>query len=176
MAKFEILRYPDPLLSRKAKPVERVDDEVRTLIGDMVETMFGADGVGVAATQLGVDMRVIVLDVPTSEADDGQPVRGRNVMGLVNPEIVSSSGEISYEEGCLSVPGVLAYVTRASNVVVKALDADGKEIEIIGQGLLAVALQHEIDHIDGVLFIDRLSRLKREFITKKLKKLALQTL
>jgi len=164
---LEILKYPDPFLKTKAEPVEEVDDDVRRLIDDMAETMYHARGVGLAAVQVGVARRVIILDVPT---DSEGPERRRGLVALVNPEIRSAEGRTKYEEGCLSIPGVTADVIRAERVVVGALDRDGREVEIEAGGLLAIALQHEIDHLDGILFIDRLSRLKRDLIKRRLKK------
>ncbi|HBG47034.1 MAG TPA: peptide deformylase [Deltaproteobacteria bacterium] len=165
---LNILKYPDPFLKTKATPVDKVDDGIRKLIDDMVETMYVAKGIGLASVQVGVDKRVIVLDVPGEE--ENERVKGKNLVALVNPEIVSAEGETVYEEGCLSVPGFTADVERASRLKVRALDRDGKPVEIKAGGLFAIALQHEIDHIDGILFIDRLSRLKREMIKRKLKK------
>ena len=163
---LDILKYPDPFLKTKAKPVSNMDDKIKKLISDMVDTMYFAKGIGLAATQVGVDKRVAVLDVP--EKEDYQ--RGKNLIAIINPEITAHEGEIKYEEGCLSVPGFTADVKRFVNVIVKALDKDGKVIEIKAQGLFAIALQHEIDHLDGLLFIDRLSKLKRDIIKRKIKK------
>lgn len=168
MSLLNILKFPDPFLTTVAKPVEEVDEEVRTLIEDMAETMYQARGIGLAAVQVGVDRRVIVLDVPTDE--EGERERGENLLALINPVVVSSEGSRKFEEGCLSVPGVTADVVRADHVVVEALDRDGNHVEISAEGLMATALQHEIDHLDGTLFIDRLSRLKRDYIKRKLRK------
>ncbi|HEX9206336.1 MAG TPA: peptide deformylase [Candidatus Deferrimicrobiaceae bacterium] len=145
-----ILVYPDPFLARKAAPVSAVDDRVRTLIGDMFETMYAAEGVGLAAPQVGVGKRVIVLDV--SPVDETVPP-----MAIVNPEIVERKGSVAGEEGCLSVPGVQGEVCRAETVVVRGLDPEGKPVHLSAAGILSRALQHEIDHLDGVLFIDRIS-------------------
>jgi len=145
-----------------------VDDSVRKLIDDMVETMYYARGIGLASVQVGDPRRVVVLDVP--DEDEKERAKGKNLMALVNPEIVYAEGETVYEEGCLSVPGITADVERAARVRVKALDRDGKPFEIEAEGLLAIALQHEIDHINGVLFIDRLSRLKRELVKRRYRK------
>ncbi|MBI5047752.1 MAG: peptide deformylase [Deltaproteobacteria bacterium] len=166
MSILEILKYPDLFLKTKAKPVSKMDEGIKRLISDMVDTMYFAKGIGLAATQVGVDKRVAVLDVPGEE--DYQ--RGKNLIVIINPEIVVHEGEIKYEEGCLSVPGFTANVKRFENVTVRALDKDGKGMEIKAEGLLAIALQHEIDHLDGVLFIDRLSKLKRDIIKRKIKK------
>ena len=145
-----ILVYPDPFLARKAVPVAVVDDRVLTLIRDMFETMYAAEGVGLAAPQVGVGKRVIVLDV--SPVDENVPP-----MAIVNPEIVERKGSVTGEEGCLSVPGVQGEVCRAETVVVRGLDPEGKPVHLSAAGILSRALQHEIDHLDGVLFIDRIS-------------------
>ena len=145
-----ILVYPDPFLARKAVPVAAVDDRVLTLIRDMFETMYAAEGVGLAAPQVGVGKRVIVLDV--SPVDENVPP-----MAIVNPEIVERKGSVVGEEGCLSVPGVQGEVCRAETVIVRGLDGEGKPLQVQAGGILSRALQHEIDHLDGVLFIDRIS-------------------
>ncbi|MBI2400317.1 MAG: peptide deformylase [Deltaproteobacteria bacterium] len=165
---LEIIKYPDPFLKTHAARVESVDDSVRKLIDDMIETMYYARGIGLASVQVGDPRQVVVLDVP--DEDENERAKGKNLMALVNPEIVSTEGETLYEEGCLSVPGVTADVERAARVKVRALDRDGKPFEIEADGLLAIALQHELDHLSGVLFIDRLSRLKRELVKRKYKK------
>lgn len=167
MALMEILKYPDPFLKEKATPVEKIDDEIRKLITGMVETMYRAKGIGLAAPQVGSGKRVIVLDVPD---DSDRREQGKNLMALVNPEITGSEGKTKYEEGCLSLPGMTADVERYAKVTVRAMDAEGNISVIEAEGLLAIALQHEIDHLDGILFIDRLSRLKREIIKRKYKK------
>ena len=161
MAKLEILHFPDARLRNTALPVEQVDAAVRKLVDDMFETMYAAPGIGLAAIQVNVAKRVIVIDV--SENHD-QP------LCLINPEIVERHGEESCEEGCLSVPGVFETVTRADKIRVHALDRDGAAIEFEADGLLAVCIQHEIDHLDGKLFVDYLSNLKRQRIRKKLEK------
>ena len=145
-----ILVYPDPFLARKAAPVSAVDDRVRTLIRDMFETMYAAEGIGLAAPQVGVGKRVIVLDV--SPVDENVPP-----MAIVNPEILERKGSVAGEEGCLSVPGVQGEVCRAETVVVRGLDPEGKPLHLSAAGILSRALQHEIDHLDGILFIDRIS-------------------
>lgn len=165
---LEILKFPDPFLKTKAAPVEGVDDGIRKLIDDMTETMYKAKGIGLASVQVGVDKRVVVLDVPGEHNEER--VQGKNLIALVNPEIVSSEGNTVYEEGCLSVPGFTADVERFSKLKVRALDRSGRPVEISAEGLFAIAIQHEIDHLDGILFIDRLSRLKREMIKRKIKK------
>jgi len=145
----DILVYPDPFLARKAAPVAAVDDRVRTLIRDMFETMYAAEGVGLAANQVGVGKRVIVVDV--SPVDEGiAPI------AVVNPEIIERRGTVVGEEGCLSVPGVQGEVCRAETVVVRGLDERGNPLQFTAEGILSRALQHEIDHLDGILFIDRI--------------------
>ena len=156
-----ILHYPDPRLRRTALPVEQVDDAVRRLIDDMAETMYGAPGVGLAAIQVNEPKRVIVIDL--SEQRDQLQV-------FVNPEILARDGEQTLEEGCLSVPGIYEEVTRPNRVRVRALDRDGKPFELEAEGLLATCIQHEIDHLDGKVFVDYLSRLKQSRIRKKLEK------
>jgi peptide deformylase len=163
MAILEILKYPDPVLKKASLPVAAVTKETVRLIQDMVETMYAAPGVGLAAPQVGVSQRIIVLDV-----DYENP--GKNLIKLINPEIRSAEGEIAWEEGCLSVIDFAAEVKRAARVEVVGIDEKEKEVKVEGEGLLAVALQHEIDHIDGKLFIDRISRLKRDLYTRRLKK------
>lgn len=164
MSILKILKYPDPFLKTKARPVSRIDQETKKLISAMIETMYFARGIGLAATQVGVDKRIAVLDVPKEQGS------GENLIVLINPKIISHEGETKYEEGCLSVPGFTADVKRFAAVVVKGLDKDEKEIEIKAEGLFAIALQHEIDHLDGLLFIDRLSKLKRDIIKRRIKK------
>ena len=164
MALLEILKYPDPRLSKMARPVSNVTDATVQLISDMLETMYAAPGVGLAATQVGVLQRIVVLDV-----DHENP--RTNVYKLVNPVITQSEGQLVWEEGCLSVVDFTAEVRRAEHVQVVALGEHGKERTIEAEGLLAVALQHEIDHLDGKLFIDRISRLKRDLYTRRRKKM-----
>ena len=161
MALLQILEFPDPRLRNRAQPVTHVDTALRTLIDDMFETMYAAPGIGLAATQVNVAKRVLVIDL--SEKRD-QP------LALINPEILERSGIEETEEGCLSVPGYFDKVTRAEKIRVRALDRDGKPIEFDADGLLAVCIQHEIDHLDGKLFVDYLSELKRTRIRKKLEK------
>ncbi len=162
MAVLDILRYPDPRLHTVAKPVDAVDDAVRRLVADMAETMYEAPGIGLAATQVNVHRRIIVIDV--SETRDDLKV-------FINPEIVASSAESKvYEEGCLSVPGIYDEVERPDRVEVKALDLDGKAFVTQADGVLAVCLQHEIDHLDGKVFVQYLSRLKQSRIKSKLAK------
>jgi peptide deformylase len=163
MAVLEIRKYPDEVLKRKAKPVGGNDDALQRLIDDMIETMYAAPGVGLAAPQVGVSKRLIVIDVSTREEK-------RPLIVLINPEIIEADGFVELEEGCLSVPEYTAVITRADRIKVKALDRNGAPVEIEGTGIFARALQHEIDHLDGVLFIDRLSSIKREFFKKRYRK------
>jgi peptide deformylase len=154
MAVREILTSEQPVLRQKAKKLKRVDASTNKLIDDMLETMRNANGVGLAAPQIGVGLRVLVIEMPE---DDEEPNAGDQVI-LVNPEIVKSEGEQFGEEGCLSIPGYVGLVRRANKVTVKGLNRKGKEVKVIGEALLARALQHEIDHLDGVLFTDRLEK------------------
>jgi peptide deformylase len=161
----EIVIWPDPVLKQVAKPVDRVDDTIRRLLDDMAETMYAADGVGLAAPQIAESVRVIVID--TSPRQEGQ-----KLIHLVNPVIVGSEGVTRYTEGCLSIPGEAEEVTdRAEKVRVRALDYHGKPFELDADGLLSIALQHEHDHLEGILFVDHLSSLKRELIRRRMKKL-----
>ncbi len=163
MAKLEILHYPDPRLRTKARPVDRVDEHVRTLVEDMFETMYQAPGIGLAATQVNVHKQIVVIDI---SEDRSQP------LVLINPEILSSEGETDTEEGCLSVPGIYETVSRAERIRVSTLDLEGDRREIEAEGILAVCIQHELDHLEGRLFVDYLSRLKQSRIRKKLEKKA----
>jgi peptide deformylase len=163
----EIIIWPDPVLKEIAKPVDRVDDDVRRLLDDMSETMYAADGVGLAAPQIGVLKRCVVID--TSPRQDGQ-----KLIHLVNPVIVRGEGRTTYTEGCLSIPGEAEDVERHAKVWVRALDYFGKELELECDGLLSIASQHETDHLDGTLFVDHLSSLKREIIKRRMKKLKLE--
>ena len=172
MALLPILTYPDPRLAQKSTPVEKVDDEIKQLIDSMFETMYQAEGVGLAAPQVGVTKRIIVVDCGTREKEEPAPLSPVQPYAIVNPEVVERDGKISWEEGCLSVPGYTDEVERAAKVVVKGLNREGEELRIEAEGLLAVCLQHEIDHLEGVLFVDRLSRLKQSMVKKKLKKKA----
>ena len=161
MSRLEILHFPDPRLRRRCALVGTVDDEVRRLIDDMFETMYEAPGIGLSAPQVNVAARVVTIDV---SKDRSEP------LCLVNPEVLTTDGETETEEGCLSVPGVFELVKRPEKVRVRALDRDGRSREIEAEGLLAVCIQHEIDHLDGRLFVDYLSRLKRQRIRKKAEK------
>lgn len=164
MAILEILKYPDPVLQKVAAPVKNVNGKIVELIDDMLETMYAAPGVGLAAPQVGASQRIIVMDV-----DHENP--RRQVYKLINPVISRAAGDIVWEEGCLSVVDFTAEVRRAAQVEVVALDENEREFKIEAEGLLAVALQHEIDHLDGKLFIDRISRLKRDLYTRRRKKM-----
>jgi len=174
MALREILTFPDPRLAEVATPVEQVDDEIRTLIDDMFETMYEAHGVGLAAPQIGVLKRIIVVDCGDRRDDDeAEGALGpKEPVAVVNPVVESSEGKITWEEGCLSIPGYYDEVTRAGRVVITGLDRNGEPLCIEAEGLLGVCLQHEIDHLEGTLFLDHLSRLKQGVVKKKLKKRA----
>jgi len=161
MALLPILRYPDARLHQRAAVVNRVDDGIRKLIKDMAETMYSAPGIGLAATQLDVHLRVIVIDI--SETRD-------QLVVLVNPELIAASGEAEREEGCLSVPGVYEKVRRAERITVRALDAEGNAYTREADGLLALCLQHEMDHLEGKVFIERLSQLKQRRILARFRK------
>jgi len=160
----EIIIWPDPILKQVAKPVGAVDDTVRRLLDDMVETMYAADGVGLAAPQIAVGKRCIVIDASPRQ-------EGQKLVHLVNPQIVKTEGVTTYNEGCLSIPGEAEEVERAAKVWVRALDYGGKPFELECDGLLAIAVQHEHDHLEGTLFVDHLSSLKREIIKRRMKKL-----
>lgn len=161
MARLEILHFPDPRLRNRALPVQRVDDSVRNLAADMLETMYAAPGIGLAATQVNVARRVVTIDISEQRNEP---------LVLINPRIIETQGSISTEEGCLSVPGIYDQVDRADWIRFEALDLDGNTYEREAQSLLAVCVQHEIDHLDGRLFVDHLSQLKRQRIRKKLEK------
>jgi len=164
MAILEIKKYPAKVLKQKALPVTTFDKDLQALIDNMIETMYAAPGVGLAAPQVGEPKRLAVIDI--SSREDKFPL-----LVIVNPVIVSCEGEVEFEEGCLSLPEYTALVRRAEQVVMRAQDRDGKKIEIEGTDLLAIALQHEIDHLDGILLIDRISPIKREFFKKRYKKI-----
>jgi peptide deformylase len=161
MALRAILKYPDPRLYRKAESVAEVDAGVRELIDDMAQTMYAAPGIGLAATQIDVHKRVIVIDISEKRQE---------LLVLINPEIVSRQGAQLLEEGCLSLPGIYEPVERSESIRVRALDRDGKPFEIEADKLLAVCIQHEMDHLDGKVFVDYLSRLKRDRIRARLQK------
>jgi peptide deformylase len=163
MAILHICTYPEEILGQRAEPITEIDEEVITLVDHMVETMYSAPGIGLAATQVGVAKQLLVADIaprgPESE-----------LIVLINPEIVAAEGEVIFEEGCLSVPDYQAEVKRHEKVTVRGLNLKGEEIEIKAEGLLAIVLQHEIDHLNGMLFIDRLSKLKRDLYKRRRRK------
>ncbi len=162
MAFLEILHFPDPRLRKKAIPVDEVNEQVRQTVKDMFETMYEAPGIGLAATQVNIQQQIIVMDVSD---DKSVP------LCLINPQIITKDGEEEMQEGCLSVPGIFENVQRAENITVRALDQQGLEFTLEADGLLAVCIQHEIDHLDGKLFVDYLSPLKKQRIKKKMLKL-----
>ena len=161
MARLPILEYPDPRLRNRAEPVTKFDTELKTLVADMFETMYAAPGIGLAATQVDVHKRILVCDVG---------VESKQPLCLINPEIIRAEGKTNAEEGCLSVPEFYDFIDRAAVIRVRALDLDGKAFELDADGMLAVCIQHEMDHLEGKLFVDYLSDLKRERIRKKLDK------
>ncbi|HTD89208.1 MAG TPA: peptide deformylase [Burkholderiales bacterium] len=161
MAKLSILLYPDSRLHTVAAPVDRIDDEIRNIIKDMSDTMYAAPGVGLAATQVNVHRRIVIVDI--------SPARDQ-LHAFVNPEIVESTGVADCEEGCLSVPGVYEKVKRAQHIRVRALGTDGQLFEHETEGLEAVCIQHEMDHLDGKVFVEKLSRLKQQRILARIKK------
>jgi peptide deformylase len=165
MSVLPVRIYGDPVLRQKAAPVSQVNDELRALIADMRETMKAYSGVGLAANQVGVTRRVLVVDVPLDDEKRAQ-------LALINPNITRRAGTETGEEGCLSIPGVWEDVTRARSIHVEALDEEGRGIMVEAEGYLARALQHEVDHLDGVLFVDRLSALKRQFLRRQLEALS----
>ncbi len=192
-----IITIPDPVLREVSKPVERIDDEMRTLLNDMLETMYDAPGIGLAAIQLGIPLRIVTVDVAQrrindekmqddeveGEGDNGEPAEDEeeitpelNPIFLINPEIVSQSDERSiYEEGCLSIPEFYADVERPAFCRIKYLDRDGKQQTLDADNILATCIQHEIDHLEGTLFIDHISKLKRDMVVKKFTKIAKQS-
>ena len=162
MSVLQVLTFPDDRLRTVAKPVDKVTPEIQKIVDDMIETMYDEEGIGLAATQVDIHQRIVVIDISDSR---DQP------MVLINPEIINKSGEDGIEEGCLSVPGARALVPRAAEVTVKALDRDGKEFSFEADDLLAICVQHELDHLQGKLFVDYLSPLKRKRIKDKLEKI-----
>ena len=161
MSRLHILRYPDARLHKIAAPVEEVNESIRTLVADMAETMYAAPGVGLAATQVNVHKRVIIIDA--SETRD-------KLLTLINPELLAASGVADCEEGCLSVPGIYERIARAERIAVRALGLDGRTFTMDAEGLLAVCIQHEMDHLEGRVFVEYLSRLKQTRIRAKLRK------
>jgi peptide deformylase len=171
MAVREIKKYPDPVLRKKTASVGAIDEDLCRLIDDMVETMHAAPGVGLAANQVGVPLQIAVIDIGDHEEEG----KKRPLVVLINPEIVSQEGAVVAEEGCLSVPDFTEKVKRAARVKVRARDRAGKTFELEADGLMAKALQHEIDHLNGILFIDRLSPIKKSIFRRKLKKALAET-
>jgi peptide deformylase len=163
MAILEIVKYPHAVLKRKCEKIERVDESLDKLIRDMTETMYDAGGIGLAACQVGISRRVIVVDVSPIDPE-------KALFTMINPEIICEEGEIEHEEGCLSVPDCSEKVKRRERLLVRGISAEGKGMEISANGILAIALQHEIDHLNGILILDRMSQLKRELYRNKLKK------
>jgi peptide deformylase len=163
MALLPIVKYPDPRLKQRALPVKNVDDDIRRLVDDMAETMYDAPGVGLAANQVGALLRVFVIDI----SSDDEP---SSLRVFINPEIIETSGTLVWEEGCLSFPGVTEEIRRAEHVRVRALDRDGKPFELEADGLLAVAIQHENDHLNGVVMLDKLSAVRKRLLGRKLAK------
>ena len=161
MSILEVLKYPDDRLRTKAKPVEKVDDAIRQIIDDMFETMYHDEGIGLAATQVNIHQQIITIDIEGDKQDQ---------VVLINPEVLASSGETGNEEGCLSIPGCRGLVPRKETITVKALDRNGKAFTLEANELLAICIQHEIDHLNGVLFVDYLSPLKRQRIKQKMEK------
>lgn len=167
MALLPILTYPDPILKSVAQPVDAVTDEIRALVEDMAETMYAAPGVGLAANQIGVLKRIFVIDI----ADEDEP---SDLKVFINPQIIEKDGEVVFSEGCLSFPGASEEIKRAATVKVKALDAQGNPFEVEADGLLAIAIQHENDHLDGVLMIDKVGALKKRKISRQVQKAVLE--
>jgi len=163
MAILEIKKYPEKILKKKAEVIDNIDAQTQRLIDDMIETMLFARGVGLAANQVGFQKRICIVDVSTKEEKSPLIV-------LINPVLIGKEGNIESEEGCLSIPGYTTSIKRAERVFIKGLNREGKDVELEGTGLLARALQHEIDHLNGLLIIDRMSPLKREFFKRKYKK------
>ena len=162
MSQRKIVIEPDPILRKKSKTIEKVDDELRILLDDMLETMYAAPGIGLAAVQIGILKRLIVIDISKDKEK-------KNPLFLINPEIISLSNKTTiYEEGCLSLPGHFAEIERPAECQIKFIDYEGKEKELKADGLLATCIQHEVDHLNGILFVDYLSKLKKDMIIKKL--------
>lgn len=165
MAKLKVYEYPHPILRQKAQKVEKVDDELRKLLDDMLETMYEEVGVGLAAPQVGVSKRMLVIDYERDEEHPGNPIY------MINPEIIWKSEEkVCGEEGCLSVPGQRAEVERFAKIKVRYVDYHGQQQEVLAEDFFAIVIQHEMDHLDGILYIDRISRLKRNMLLKKMEK------
>lgn len=171
MSLLRVLKYPDPVLKKKSHDVGKVNDSIRTLVSQMFETMYFEAGIGLAAPQVGEHLRVIVVDVPKPYPDDPQKVQS-DAIALINPKIIESHGQTQFEEGCLSCPELIVKVDRASDVKVTYLDLDGKLCTLNATGLKAVCIQHEIDHLNGVLLADKVSRLERDLYKQKRIRLA----
>ena len=180
MSLLEIVKYPSPILRKVADPVSEIDAKVRKLLDDMLETMYAAAGIGLAAPQVGVSKQVIVIDLkdrfkPEDDASlsstEVEPQESSRIYQLVNPVIVSKFGQAIGEEGCLSIPEIREKVERYQKITVEALNKEGEKVTIEADGLLAICLQHEIDHLNGILFIDRLTRIRKALVSNKLKKL-----
>ncbi len=167
MAIRRIVKYGDPVLDTPTRPIEKITDEIRDLVKDMVETMYAAPGVGLAANQVGLSLRLAIIDISVGEDPEGLIV-------MINPEIMTTSGSQSEEEGCLSIPGYTEFVTRPAKARIRALDLEGREFTREGEGLLARAFCHETDHLDGKLYIHRLGGIKRSLITKRIRKAAVE--
>jgi peptide deformylase len=166
---LDIVKYPDPILRKVAKPVEKVDMEIQKLIEDMYETMYAAPGVGLAAPQVAVSKRILVIDVGLLEKDAlGKETHTPDPKAIINPIVTIQEGKILWDEGCLSMPNLIVPVERSKKILVEGLDREGKKVKYLGEDLLAVAFQHEIDHLDGKLIFDKLSRLKQDLYKKKL--------
>jgi peptide deformylase len=163
MAIREIRKYPDPVLRKKAAPVKHIDADLRKLVDDMVDTMYAEPGVGLAAPQIGVSLRLLVTDITVGEKPD-------SLIVLVNPKIVSTSGRVIEEEGCLSIPNIRADIPRAESVEIRGWDLDQQEVSVKGRGYLARAFQHEMDHLDGILIWDRMSKIQREVLKNEWKR------
>jgi peptide deformylase len=164
MAVLDIKKYPEEVLKKKTSQVTSIDKDLQRLIDDMIETMYAAPGVGLAAPQVGVSKRLAVIDISTKE-------QTLPLIVLINPVVVHMEGSVDFEEGCLSLPEYTAKVKRAERILVRAQDREGGHVEINGEGLLAIAMQHEIDHLDGLLLLDRISPIKREFFKKRFQKI-----
>ena len=181
MAILKIVQYPDPILKKVAELVGEITNDIKKLVDNMFDTMYTAEGVGLAAPQVGVSLRIIVIDVNvhgakeeiTTQGPIGPKEHGAQKFGMINPEIISGEGEIEWEEGCLSIPDFRLKMKRANKITVKYRTKDGGDMLIDAEGLLAVAIQHEIDHLDGKILIDNVSRLKRDMYLKKIKKSSL---
>jgi peptide deformylase len=169
MALREVLQFPDPRLKRMSETIDEIDDEIRELARDMIDVMYDEPGIGLAAPQVGAAIRMFVIDTEWSDEEVG-----RNPQVVINPEISDREGRITWEEGCLSVPDYSASVERDERITLRGIDLDGKPIEEHAEGLRAVCIQHEVDHLDGILFIDRISRLKRSLYVKKRKRQLLE--